>query len=171
MSTQTNQTDQTSRPEAAFVLLVLQATFWAMAGLTAFPFALAGQPLMIAFGLASLLLADFACLLGIGLLFRWRWVRGWVIGLESVCVAGSLLLLALPVGANKGPVALMVNLALPLAVVLLVRGKKMRAAFAPPLPRPPDTLGGTDASQTAGPLTSVTVAAWVPVLSTQVSRT
>jgi hypothetical protein len=46
------------------------------------------------------------------------------------CLAGSALLLALPIGANHGPVALMVNVALPAAVVWLLCGKKMMASFA-----------------------------------------
>jgi hypothetical protein len=41
---------------------------------------------------------------------------------------GSLLLLALPIGANHGPVALMTNVVLPIALVLLLR--KPREAFA-----------------------------------------
>jgi hypothetical protein len=53
-----------------------------------------------------------------------------VIVLEAVCLASSALLLAVPLGANRGPVSLMVNIALPIAVIALIRGKKMRAAFA-----------------------------------------
>jgi CheY-like chemotaxis protein len=43
-------------------------------------------------------------------------------------LVGSLLLLVLPIGANHGPVALMTNVALPVALVLLLR--KPREAFA-----------------------------------------
>jgi len=50
--------------------------------------------------------------------------------LESVCLVGSVLLLVVPIGANRGPVSLMVNIALPLGVIVLLRGKAMRAAFA-----------------------------------------
>jgi hypothetical protein len=38
-----------------------------------------------------------------------------------MCIAGSLLLLLLPIGANHGPVSLMVNVALPVAVIALLR--------------------------------------------------
>jgi hypothetical protein len=50
--------------------------------------------------------------------------------MRVTCLAGSALLLALPIGANHGPVALMVNVALPAAVVWLLCGKKMMASFA-----------------------------------------
>jgi len=119
----------TSRPEAAFVLLLMQATFWVAAGLSAIPFALAGELFMIVLGVASLLLASLTCLLAIGLVRRWRRSRRWVIALEAVCLGGSVLLLAVPIGANRGPVSLLVNLALPLVVIVLLRGKRMRAAF------------------------------------------
>lgn len=121
---------QTSRPESAFVLLLMQSTFWAAAGISAFPFALAGEVFMVVLGAASLLLASFGSLLAIGLVRRWRRARRWAIALESVCLVGSILQLAVPIGANHGPVSLLVNIALPLAVIGLLRGKKMRAAFA-----------------------------------------
>ena len=121
---------QTSRPEAAFVLLLLQATFWIGAGLSAFPFVLAGELHMAALGFASLLLALLTVLLGIGVVYRRRRARRLAITLEATCLAGSVLLLALPIGANRGPVALMVNVALPAAVVWLLWGKKMMASFA-----------------------------------------
>lgn len=121
---------ETSRPEAAFVLLLLQSTFWFAAGLSAFPFALAGEVWMVALGLASTVFAGLGCLLAVGLIRRSRRARRWTLLLEIACVVGSALLLAVPIGANHGPVSLMVNVALPLAVVLLLRGKQMRAAFS-----------------------------------------
>ena len=121
----------TSRPEAAFVLLLMQATFWVGAGLSAFPFALGGELFMIALGLLSLLLAALACLLAIALVRRRRRARRLAIALEVVCLLGSVLLLGLPIGANHGPVALAVNVVLPAAVLWLLWGKKMRASFAP----------------------------------------
>jgi hypothetical protein len=123
-------TEQTSRPEGAFVLLIMQATFWVAAGISAFPFVVAGEVFMTVLGAASLLLASFACVLAIGLIRRRRRARRWAIALETVCLVGSLLLLAMPLGANRGPVSLLVNVALPLVVIVLLRGKKMRAVFA-----------------------------------------
>jgi hypothetical protein len=121
-----------SRPEAAFVLLLLQSMFWTIAGISAIPFAIAGETFMLGLGLASLLLALFTTMLGIGLLWRRRYARRWVLVLETVCVVGSLLLLVLPIGSNHGPVSLMANVALPLAVILLLRGRKMRRVFSTP---------------------------------------
>jgi hypothetical protein len=127
---------ETSRPEAAFVLLLTQATFWAIAGLSAFPFVLGGEVYMVGLGLASMLLAAFACILAIGLGKRRRRARRWAIGLEITCLVGSLLQLVLPIGANHGPVSLMTNVGLPLAVIVLLRGKMMRSAFAAPAALP-----------------------------------
>jgi hypothetical protein len=110
-----------SRPEAAFVLLLMQAVLWTMAGLSAIPFALAGEVYMLGLGIASLLLALGTCLLAIGVLWRRRSARRWVLVLEVVCLIGSLLVLLLPIGANHGPVALMTNVALPIAVIVLLR--------------------------------------------------
>ena len=76
---------ESSRPEAAFVLLLMQATFWAIAGLSAFPFVLGGEVFMIGLGIASLLLAAFAGILAIGLIKRRRRARRWTIGLEVTC--------------------------------------------------------------------------------------
>jgi hypothetical protein len=122
--------DQSSRPEAAFVLVLMQSTFWVIAGISAFPFVLAGEVFMGLLGAASILLATAGIVLAIGLVRRRRRSRGLVIVLEGLCLASSALLLAIPLGANRGPVSLMVNIALPIAVIALLRGKRMRAAFA-----------------------------------------
>ena len=53
----------------------------------------------------------------------------WGIGLEAACLIGGLLVLVAPIGANNGPVALLVNVALPVAVIWLLRGKQMRVLF------------------------------------------
>ncbi len=127
---------ETSRPEAAFVLLLMQASFWAIAGLSAFPFVLGGEVFMIGLGAASIALAAFACILAIGLVKRRPGARRWAIRLEATCLAGSLLLLVLPIGANRGPVSLMTNVGLPLAVIALLRGKMMRARFSAPAALP-----------------------------------
>jgi hypothetical protein len=125
-----DQNDQTSRPEAAFVLLLIQSTFWVTAGISAFPFVLAGEVFMAVLGAASLVLASLTVMLAISVVRRRHWSRRWTIALEAVCLGSSALLLAIPLGANHGPVSLMVNIALPLAVIVLLRGKRMRAAFA-----------------------------------------
>jgi hypothetical protein len=119
-----------SRPEAAFVLLVLQATFWAMAGLSALPFVLGGEVYMLALGAVSMALALAAAWVAVGLVRRRRWARRTALIVEWISLVGSLALIALPIGANKGPVALLVNVLLPASVILLLRGKRMRAEFA-----------------------------------------
>lgn len=112
------------------MLLLKQATFWITAGQSAFPFVLAGEVSMAVLGAASLLLASLAGGLAIGLVRRRHWSRRWAIVLEAVCFLSSALLLAVPIGANHGPVSWQVNIVLPQAVIALLRGKKMRASFA-----------------------------------------
>jgi hypothetical protein len=106
----------------------MQSMFWAIAGLSAIPFAFAGEIFMFGLGLASLLLALGTCLLAIGVLWRRRWARLWVIALEITCLIGSMLMLVLPIGANHGPVALMTNVLLPIAVFLLLRKQRLGEA-------------------------------------------
>jgi hypothetical protein len=101
--------------------MVMQSMLWSIAGLSAIPFALAGEIFMLGLGVASLLLALATCLLAIGVLWRRRRARHWVFTLEITCLVGSLLLLLAPIGANHGPVSLVTNLALPLAIVILLR--------------------------------------------------
>jgi presenilin-like A22 family membrane protease len=106
----------------------MQSMLWTVAGLSSMPFALAGEVFMLGLGLASLLIALATCFLAIGVLWRRRRALRWVFALEIAYVVGSLILLLLPIGANHGPVALMTNLALPIAVILLLR--KQREAFS-----------------------------------------
>jgi hypothetical protein len=120
--------DVSSRPEAAFVLLLMQSLFWLIAGISAAPFALAGEVFMAGLSVATLLLALGTCLIGLGVLWRRRWARGWAIAIEAVCLFGSAILLLLPLGFNRGPVSLLVNVLLPVAVILLVR--KDEGAFS-----------------------------------------
>ena len=120
---------ETSRPEAAFVLMLMQATFWSAAGLSALPFVLGGEPYMLLLASGSFGLAALALGLATGLVLRRRGARRWTLALETVSLAGALLQQLIPVGANHGPVALLVDVVLPLAVILLVRGKRMRAHF------------------------------------------
>ena len=117
----------------------MQSIFWTIAGLSAIPFAFAGEFFMLGLGPASLLLALATCLLAIGILWRRRWARRWVMALEVTCLIGSLLLLVLPIGANHGPVALMTNVVLPVVVFLLVRK-----------PRHEIRLGESSLAQSAG---------------------
>jgi hypothetical protein len=96
------------------------------AGMSAIPFAIAGETAMAALGVATLLLAVGTCLIGIGVLWGRRWARRTAMILEAFCLAGSLLLLALPVGANHGLVAWMVNVGLPIALLVVLRKSAAR---------------------------------------------
>jgi hypothetical protein len=109
------------------VLLVMQAMLWAVAGISAIPFALAGEVFMLGLGIASLLLALATTLLAIGIVWRRRRARKWALRLEIACLAGSVLLMAAPIGANHGAVAWMTNVLLPMAVIALL--SKPREAF------------------------------------------
>jgi hypothetical protein len=119
----------TSRPEIVYVLLLVQAIFWMVAGLSALPFVLGGEIHMLGLGLATLLLALFICLVALGILWRRRWARRIAIWLEAACLVGSALQLLLPIGANHGPVGLLTNVALPAAVIWLLWGRTTRAVF------------------------------------------
>jgi hypothetical protein len=124
--------EESSRPEAAFVLMLMQATFWFAAGLSALPFALAREIYMALLASGSFGLAAIALGLAVGLVYRRRGARRWTLALESVCLAGGILEQVLPIGANHGSVALLVNIALPAAVIVLIRGKRMRERFSAP---------------------------------------
>jgi uncharacterized membrane protein len=113
-----------SRPEGAFVLLLMQGLFWLIAGISAAPFVLAGEVHMAGLALASMLLALGTCLVALGVLWRRRWARAWAMAIEIVCLFGAFVLFTLPIGANRGPVSLLVNVVLPIAVILLVRKRE-----------------------------------------------
>jgi len=119
----------TSRPEAAFVLLLMQATFWFLAGISALPFVLGGEVYMLLLAAFSFALAGFTVWSGIAVVRRRRWARRAVLALEWICLIGSTLTFALPIGANRGPVSLLVSIVLPVGVILLLRGRGMRNQF------------------------------------------
>jgi hypothetical protein len=120
--------DASSRPEAAFVLLLMQSIFWVIAGISAAPFVLGGEVFMAGLALATLLLALGTCMCAIGILWRRRWARIAVIALEVTCLFGSAVLLLVPIGFNRGLVSVLVNVAVPVAVLVLLR--KDREAFS-----------------------------------------
>jgi len=66
-------------------------------------------------------------LVGIGVLWRRRRARGLAVALEVVCLFGSAVLLLLPIGFNGGTVSLLVNVALPIAVIVLLRKSEAEA--------------------------------------------
>ena len=88
--------------------------------ISAVPFALAGEIHMGALALATLLLALGALVCAIGILRRRELARGIVIAVEVVCLFGTAVLFMAPIGFNHGLVSILVNGALPLAVILLL---------------------------------------------------
>src|SRR5262245_20281614 len=91
-----------SRPEMAVVLLLVQASAWTLSAISAVPFAMGGQPAMVLLAAVTAALVAFALLLAAGLAMLRCWARGWTIALEWTCLAGSVLLLVLPVGGPHG---------------------------------------------------------------------
>lgn len=109
------------------MLLLMQSLFWLIAGISALPFAIAGETFMALLGLASMLLALAMCLTAIGVLWRRRWARRVALAVEVICLFGTAVLLWVPIGWNKGLVSVLVNAAVPMAVLVLLR--KEREAF------------------------------------------
>jgi hypothetical protein len=120
--------ESAGRTEAVFVLLLMQSLFWLIAGISAVPFAIAGEVFMAPLAVATMLLALFTFLVAVGVLWRRRWARGVAIAIEALSLFGSAVLLLIPLGFNRGPVSLMVNVLLPVAVILLLR--KDEGAFS-----------------------------------------
>jgi hypothetical protein len=112
--------EPTSVPDAAFVLVLMQSLFWAIAGLSAVPFVLGGEIHMAGLALLTLIFAFGTVLCAIGVLWRRRWARALTIAIEVICLASSALLQWLPIGFNHGLVSILVNVALPIAVIVLL---------------------------------------------------
>ena len=107
----------------------MQSLFWLIAGISAMPFALAGEVYMGGLGLVTMLLALTTLLLGVGVLWRRPRARALAIALEVLCLLGTAVLLILPIGVNGGLVSLLANVALPVAVIVLL-GKSSSQAFS-----------------------------------------
>ena len=110
------------------MLLLMQAMFWLIAGISAVPFGVAGEAHIAALGMLTMLLALATVLSALGVLSRKARARALVIALEVVCLAGSALLWALPIGFNTGLVSTLVNAALPITVIVLLGNE--RQAFS-----------------------------------------
>jgi hypothetical protein len=122
---------RSAKPEAAFVLVLIQSLVWTVTGISAAPFALAGEMHMAALAVVTILLSLGSLLCAIGLLWRRRWARGIVIALEVVCLFGTAVLFVAPIGFNHGLVSILVNAALPLAVIVaLAQNEPAKDALA-----------------------------------------
>ncbi len=124
-------TSSARAPEIASVLLVTQASLSLVAGISAIPFGIV-EPGFRFLSVVTILVAIGMFWLARNLRRQRRWARRWVIGLEALSLAVSLLLTLLPIGAMRGPVPVLVNLVLPAAVLWLLWSRSGRAAFARP---------------------------------------
>jgi hypothetical protein len=109
----------TSAAEIASVLVVVQASFSLMAGVSAIPFAIV-EPGFRVLAVVTILLAAAMFWLARNLRRGRRWAWRWLGGLEVVSLAMTALLSVLPIGTIRGPVPLLVNLVIPAAVVVLL---------------------------------------------------
>ena len=119
-----------SAPQIASVLLVTQASFALLAGLSAIPFGIV-EPGFRVLSLVTILIAIGMFWLARNLRRQKRWARRWVIALEALSLAVSVLLMLLPIGAMRGPVPVLVNLMMPAAVLGALLCHAGRRAFAP----------------------------------------
>ena len=117
-----------STPEIASVLLVTQASLSLVAGLSAIPFSIV-EPGFRVLSVVTILTAIGMFWLARSLRRQRRWARRWVIGLEAFSLVASMLLTVLPIGAMRGPVAVLVNLVMPAAVLALLMSRSGQAAF------------------------------------------
>jgi hypothetical protein len=118
----------TNAPEIASVLVVTQASLSLVAGLSAIPFGIV-EPGFRVLSAVTILVAIGMFWLARNLRGQRRWARRWVIALEALSLAASLLLMVLPIGAIRGPVPVLVNLVMPAAVLWLLWSRPGRAAF------------------------------------------
>jgi hypothetical protein len=126
-----NHTSSTNRSaaEIASVLVVVQASLSLVAGLSAIPFAIV-EPGFRVLAVVTILMAAAMFWLARNLRRERRWAWRWLLTLEVLSLAMTALLSLLPIGSIRGPVPLLVNLVIPLAVVVLLAGAKSDARRA-----------------------------------------
>jgi hypothetical protein len=119
----------TSAAEIASVLVVVQASFSLMAGLSAIPFAIV-EPGFRVLAVVTILMA--AAMFWLTRNFRRgrRWAWRWLVSLEVLSLAMTAVLSLLPIGTIRGPVPLLVNLVIPAAVVVLLAAARSDARGA-----------------------------------------
>ena len=115
--------------EIASVLVTKQASLSLLAGLSALPCAIV-EPGFRVLGILTILLAAAMFWLARNLRRGRRWARRWLVTLEVISLALTTLLTLLPIGAIRGPVPVLVNVVLPLAVVVLLAAARSDARGA-----------------------------------------
>jgi hypothetical protein len=118
-----------SAAEIASVLVVVQASFSLMAGLSAIPFAIV-EPGFRVLAVVTILMAAAMFWLARNLRRGRRWAWRWLGSLEVASLAMTALLSLLPIGTIRGPVPLLVNLVIPAAVVVLLAAARSDARGA-----------------------------------------
>ena len=116
-----NPTPATSNDasEITSVLVVVQASFSLMAGLSAIPFAVV-EPGMRVLAVLTILLAAAMFWLARNLRRGRRWAWRWLLTLEVLSLAITALLSLLPIGVVRGPVPVLVNLVMPATILVLL---------------------------------------------------
>ena len=108
-----------SRIEAAGVLVVLQASLSLIAGLSAIPFGIV-EPGFRVLSVLTILVAVMMFWLARNLRRGRRWAWRWLVLVEVLSLTITVLLALLPIGSVRGPVPVLVNLVMPLAVLVLL---------------------------------------------------
>ena len=126
-----NQTSSTSNSasDITSVLVVVQASFSLVAGLSAIPFAIV-EPGIRVLAVVTILLAAAMFWLARNLRRGRRWAWRWLVTLEVLSLAITALLSLLPIGLIRGPVPVLVNLVIPMAVLLLLAAARSDARRA-----------------------------------------
>src|SRR6184192_3906765 len=108
-----------SRIEIAAVLVTLQASFSLVAGLSAIPFGIV-EPGFRVLSVVTILVAAMMFWLARNLRRGRRWAWRWLVLVEVLSLTITVLLALLPIGTVRGPVPVLVNLVMPLAVLVLL---------------------------------------------------
>jgi hypothetical protein len=115
--------------EIASVLVVVQASLSLVAGLSAIPFAIV-EPGFRVLAVITVVMAAGMFWLARNLRRGRRWAWRWLVTLELVSLAVTALLSLLPIGSVRGPVPVLVNLVIPMAVLVLLAAARSDARRA-----------------------------------------
>src|SRR5437870_1079826 len=125
-----------SRVEIAGVLVLLQASFSLVAGLSAIPFGIV-EPGFRVLSVVTILVAAMMFWLARNLRRGRRWAWRWLVLAEVLSLTVTVLLALLPIGTIRGPVPVLVNLVIPWAVLVLLASGSSRSAGPRPGPADP----------------------------------
>ena len=118
-----------SANEIASVLVVVQASLSLVAGLSAIPFAIV-EPGFRVLAVITVVMAAGMFWLARNLRRGRRWAWRWLVTMELVSLAVTAVLSLLPIGSVRGPVPVLVNLVIPMAVLVLLAAARSDARRA-----------------------------------------